>query len=405
MSRASRTAELLAALQLAPMEVEREQARARQQNASARALASLVPALIEGGAGIAGDVMKTQQADARQKKADAADERDALARIADRKAITDAQKARADAAKAKAEADKAKATTDAAEATRKAEEAARPQRLAGAAADVESEISMPGGVSQAQLEQIAVTRGLPATEWRTVLNERDANVDRLNKEALGMRKDAAAAGLAERKAAAPLGPKPQSADQSLRSEKLKLEVEKLRNERAGGPGSSTDKAAKASTDKKKQQVLEVDNYVGNIKRNIQLVKDQIAKTGTFELVGPEGAVNERRLTEIATDMAKLADPGSVAREGEVMLMRKGLVDTGLGGSFTRDNTAQAVLDALAADVDQRRKEAYLVRGLEMAEPPPPDAPPTAVGPQMSDEAIAARRAAIAERLKQLRGEQ
>ena len=414
MSRASRTAELLAALQLAPMEVEREQARARQQNATSRALASLVPALIEGGAGIAGDVIGAQKADARQKKKDEADERDALARIADRKATTDAQKARADAMKAKAEADKVKASTDAAEATRKAGEAAAKEKRQGAVDAVEAGAGsaaalLPTGGKRRVVGEFRPGES-PLDEIERVQAESGMSLDQLggmvDAQGLQTRKASADVKIAERKAVAPLGPKPKSPDQSLRSEKLQLEVEKLRNERAGGPGSSTDKAAKASTDKKKQQVLEVDNYVGNIKRNIKLVKDQIAKTGTFELTGPEGAVNERRLTEIATDMAKLADPGSVAREGEVMLMRKGLVDTGLGGSFTRDDTAQAVLDALAADVDRRREEAYLVRGLEMSKPPPaPDAPPPTAGAPMTDEAIAARRAAIAERLKQLRGEQ
>jgi hypothetical protein len=373
MSRASRTAELLAALQLAPLEVEREQVRARQQNATSRAIASLVPALIEGGASIAGDVIGAQKADALQKKKDERDERDALARIADRKTTAAAQTARADAMKAKAEADKVKATADAAEATRKADEAAaksaKEATVAGIEAGAGSAAAMlptggkrrvvgtfrPGESPLDEVERLQAESGsnLP-------LEQIGGMVDR---QALEDRKSLADVKVAERKANAPTGPKPPNPMQALRDEKLRLEVEQLR----GKPAA----AEKASTDKKKQQVLEVDNFVGNIKRNIKLVKDQIAKTGTFELTGPEGAINERRLTEIATDMAKLADPGSVAREGEVMLMRKGLVDTGVVGGLTRDATAQAVLDALDADVDRRRQEAYLVRGLDMGAPARP----------------------------------
>lgn len=296
MSRASRTAELLAALQLAPMEVEREQARARQQNATSRALASLVPALIEGGAGIAGDVIGAQKADALMAKKDAADERDALARIADRKATSDAQMARADAMKAKAEADKVKATTDAAEATRKAGEAARPQKIAGAAADVESEISMPGGVSQAQLEQIAVSRGLPATEWRTVLNERDANVDKLNKEALGMRKDAAAAGLAERKAVAPLGPRPKSAEEIERQRKKDELLDEQLKQLRGKPEATA--AAQARDDAKLTTAQQED--VANIaasRRALKRITDEAAKVDPDLLSAAKNAA----LTTIGVD--------------------------------------------------------------------------------------------------------
>lgn len=358
MARRNRTAEILAAANLVPLEIAREQEQTRRASATSQALASLVPALIQGGVDIYGGVTKAQREDALQTKKDERADKDALADIAAQKATTDAQKARADAMKARAEADKVKATTDAAEATRKAEGELSKTTSEQSMAALRAAAAAPGAKLETLIGRASVDPGLG--------NLDDTAVSGIfAEEQAKARREGAGAKLAERKAAAPLGPKAPSADQSLRSEKLKLEVEKLRNEQAGGPGSSTDKTAKASTDKKKQQVLEVDNYVGNIKRNIKLIKDQIAKTGTFELTGPEGAVNERRLTEIATDMAKLADPGSVAREGEVMLMRKGLVDTGIGGAFTRDDTAQAVLDALSSDVDRRREEAYLVRGLEM----------------------------------------
>lgn len=374
MARRNRTAEILAAANLVPLEIAREQEQTRRASATSQALASLVPALIQGGVDIYGGVTRAQREDALQKKKDERADKDALADIAAQKATTDAQKARADAMKARAEADKVKATTDAAEATRRAEEASAKEKRQGAVGAVEA-----GAGSAAALLPTGGKRRVvgtfrpgesPLDEIERVQAESGVPFDQLagmvDAQGLQTRKAAADVKIAERKAVAPTGPKPKTPEQLLRDKKLRLEVDKLENEAKGGPGSSTDKAAKASTDKKKQQVLEVDNYVGNIKRNIKLVKDQIAKTGTFELTGPEGAVNERRLTEIATDMAKLADPGSVAREGEVMLMRKGLVDTGLGGSFTRDDTAQAVLDALDADVDRRRKEAYAVRGLEMS---------------------------------------
>jgi hypothetical protein len=381
MSRASRTAELLAALQLAPLEVEREQVRARQQNATSRAIASLVPALIEGGASIAGDVIGSQKADARQKKQDERDERDALARIASRNTANSIAKTRADAAAAKAEADKVKAAADAAESTRKADEAAaksaKETTVAGIEAGAGSAAAMlptggkrrvvgtfrPGESPLDEVERLQAESGsnLP-------LEQIGGMVDR---QALEDRKSLADVKVAERKAAAPTGPKAPSRAQLMRERKTELEVEKLENEARGGPGSSRDKAARTATEKKQQQVLEVDGFSANIKRNIRLVKEQIAKSGTFELTGPEGAIITRRLNDIAIDLAKLKDPTSVARETEVESERRSLVDTGFLGAFTRDETAQAVLDALDADVDRRREEAYLVRGLDMAAPTRP----------------------------------
>lgn len=358
MSRASRTAEILAAAGLAPMQLEQERIRAGRDAARSTALASLLPALIQTGAGIAGDVAQRDLAE-RKFAADleARKARDtALIEARNARAGVDAAKAAADMAKtnAKLEADRLKTATE-----------ARATNIAGAASDTESLISRPGGVSQTELERVAVARGLPASDWRTVLGARDVAVDTTAALAAKARQGEATAQLAERKAAAPMGgAKQPSPDAAMRSEKLRLEVQRLRNEAAGGPGSARDTAATAVGEKRRQQVLEVENFTSNIDRNIQAVQDMIDKTGTFELMGPEGAVMDRRLTEIATDLAKLADPGSVAREGEVMLMRKGLVDSGFKGLGTSNATAKAVLDALRGDVKQRRAEAYRVRGLE-----------------------------------------
>ena len=177
----------------------------------------------------------------------------------------------------------------------------------------------------------------------------------------------------------------------------------------GGGGSGAPPKAKeppapktpkvdAATEKKRQQVLEVDNFVENIRRNIGEVKKMIDQTGTFEIFGPESAIMERRLTEIATDLAKLADPGSVAREGEVKLQRDALVPTGVRGLITRNATAQQVLDELSRDVENRRRAAYKVRQLDL---PSATSPAPAGSPKkpadMSDDEIEAR-------LRQLRGE-
>lgn len=385
MSRASRTAEILAAAGLVPLQLEQERIRAGRDAARSTALASLLPALIQTGAGIAGDVA---QRDMAERKFAA----DIEARKARDAAIIEARNARTGVEATKAAADLARANAKAEADRVKAALEARTTNIAGAASDTESLISRPGGVSQAELERVAVARGLPASDWRTVLGARDTAVDTTAALAAKARQGEATAKLAERKADAPMGgAKQPSPDAAMRSEKLRLEVERLRNEAAGGPGSARANAAVSATEKKRQQVLEVENFTSNIDRNIDAIKAQIDKTGTFELTGPEGAVMDRRLTEIATDLAKLADPGSVARSDEVKLMRQGLVDSGFLGLATRNETAKAVLDALKGDVKQRRAAAYLSRGLDLPDGAAPAAMPAAAKPlsEMTPEEFAA----------------
>jgi hypothetical protein len=393
MSRASRTAEILAAAGLVPLQLEQERIRAGRDAARSTALASLLPALIQTGAGIAGDVA---QRDMAERKFNA----DIEARKARDAAIIEARNARTGVEATKAAADLARANAKAEADRVKAAAEARATNIAGAASDTESLISRPGGVSQAELERVAVARGLPASDWRTVLGARDTAVDETAALAAKARQGEATAKLAERKADAPMGgAKQPSPDAAMRSEKLRLEVERLRNEAAGGPGSARAAAAMSATEKKRQQVLEVENFTANIDRNIEAVKEQIDKTGTFELTGPEGAIMDRRLTEIATDLAKLADPTSVAREGEVKLMRQGLVDSGFLGLATSNKTAKAVLDALKEDVKQRRITAYQKRGLDLpdgatrAADAMPAAPAKLIS-EMSDEELAAYEAKL-----------
>lgn len=236
MARRNRTAEILAAANLVPAEIAREQEQTRRQSATSQALASLVPALIQGGAGIAGDVVAAQKADARQAKLDERDERDYLADMANRKATTDAQMARADAMKVKAEADKVKAGADAADATRKASEAAAKEKRQGAMDAIEG-----GAGSAAALLPTGGKRRVvgtfrpgesPLDEIERVQAESGMGLDQLaglvDKQGLATRKAAADLKLAERKAVADLGPKPKSPEeierQRKRDEKTDLDI-------------------------------------------------------------------------------------------------------------------------------------------------------------------------------------
>ena len=387
MSRASRTAEILAAAGLVPLQLEQERIRAGRDAARSTALASLLPALIQTGAGIAGDVAQRDMAE-RKFAADleARKARDAgliEARKARDASAMSAERTRADAAAAKAAADMAKANA--------AAEAARPMTAAKERENALAELR--SGAAGRSAESLI---GTASMDERLGFLDDDAVRAIQAEEVRKAKQGEATAKLAERKADAPMGgAKQPSPDAAMRSEKLRLEVERLRNEAAGGPGSARAAAAMSATEKKRQQVLEVENFTSNIDRNIDAIKAQIDKTGTFELAGPEGAVMDRRLTEIATDLAKLADPGSVARSDEVKLMRQGLVDSGFLGLATRNETAKAVLDALKGDVEQRRAAAYLSRGLDLPDGAAPaagamPAAPTKPRAEMSDADIEAR---------------
>lgn len=236
---------------------DRRRAASRQFTSdNARALAALV-----GGLGDARDMLLDDEERKQKAEADKADQdlKGGLLR-----ARTDAAKTSAESGLLKAKAEeaasqekllrtKSESEEKSARITREtaADEAkARPQKIASAATDVESEISMPGGVSQAQLEQIAVSRGLPASDWRAVLNERDANVDKVNKEVAEManlsaqtEQREAAAEKARRKPVAKV-PSPEAVElRSLRLRQLRAQVAQLEGGKGGGkPMSPSDVA-------------------------------------------------------------------------------------------------------------------------------------------------------------------
>jgi hypothetical protein len=94
------------------------------------------------------------------------------------------------------------------------------------------------------------------------------------------------------------------------------------------------------------------------------LKAAIKDKGTFETLGPHNELLTQDIELIATDMAKLKDPNSVARPAEVEQFKKMLFKPGL---TTRNSTAQAILDALSSKVDETTLNAYRVRGIQ---PPP-----------------------------------
>jgi hypothetical protein len=138
------------------------------------------------------------------------------------------------------------------------------------------------------------------------------------------------------------------------------------------------KAKKGEREEKKQTLVrEVEDRRQNIKDAIGILKKKIGEDGTWELLGSHNQDIDRIVDGIATDMAKLQDPQSVARPSEVDLVKSNLIQSGFKNA---NSTAADILDNFATEVDRRADTAYKVRGLEI---------PAMAKQQLSDEDKAA----------------
>lgn len=110
------------------------------------------------------------------------------------------------------------------------------------------------------------------------------------------------------------------------------------------------------------KMYEVETSTRNIKDNLAKAKDIIRRKGTFELTGTEQTELQRALGDIAQDSARLKDPGSTVREGELANAKRAIGVEG-GELTTRNSTALKLLESYEKSIEQRRLEAMRVRGL------------------------------------------
>jgi hypothetical protein len=113
-------------------------------------------------------------------------------------------------------------------------------------------------------------------------------------------------------------------------------------------------------EKKKEKFTEIESRRKTINDSLAQLQKMVSEDGTYELFGSHNKDMDRLIDGIATDMAKLQDPESVARPGEVELVRKNLVESGM---FQRNSTAQNVLKNFENEVKKRADAAYSIRGL------------------------------------------
>ena len=118
----------------------------------------------------------------------------------------------------------------------------------------------------------------------------------------------------------------------------------------------------AEEKKKKDAVIEVETRRQNINDNIGILEKMIDDKGTYETMGSHNQDMDRLVEAIATDMAKLADPTSVARPSEVDAVKKNLVSPSM---TQRNSTALNILKNFRGEVDRRSDKAYEVRGLDV----------------------------------------
>lgn len=123
----------------------------------------------------------------------------------------------------------------------------------------------------------------------------------------------------------------------------------------------TKQEMKAAEEQKK---VDESSYRYNIlNQNLNKLSDIVNESGTFELFGDEGTKMDSLIYQTAVDYAKLVDPDSVAREGEVAAAQKYMLpirqNMGLG---TRNKTAQSLIEDYKKSLDERMNARQAAKG-------------------------------------------
>lgn len=143
-------------------------------------------------------------------------------------------------------------------------------------------------------------------------------------------------------------------EQALKMEKLRQDVEKSRAEAAG-------ERTPAEKKKARETMVEIREREANIQKSLSELENLVKKEGTFSLTGPAEKMMRKLMYDIAIDTAKLMDPGSVAREGEVEAVRKNaLFEPGLG---IANDTALTLINNFKKSTNDRLQTAFRIRGI------------------------------------------
>jgi hypothetical protein len=140
-----------------------------------------------------------------------------------------------------------------------------------------------------------------------------------------------------------------------------LDRKEARDERRSMFGMTMAEKKRTADEKKAQGMWEIEDRRQNIDAALTKLDKMIEDDGTWELTGSHNQDMERLVEQVATDMAKLQDPNSVARPSEVESVKKNLIRSGFQNS---NATAREILKNFKGEVERRADKAYQVRGMQ-----------------------------------------
>lgn len=122
-------------------------------------------------------------------------------------------------------------------------------------------------------------------------------------------------------------------------------------------------AAKQDQDKVTVRAMqEVGSRAKDLKTNLDKLETLIDKYGTEELLGSQSEEMDQLLMLIAIDNAKIVDPQSVAREGEVAAAQKYLLP--VKSWFKSEGTAKKLISNLRGNIDSMVASRQQATGLD-----------------------------------------
>lgn len=134
-------------------------------------------------------------------------------------------------------------------------------------------------------------------------------------------------------------------------------------ERSTRAEERTNEKKTAAEEKKKTYFAEIEDRRQNINSALDTLDGMIQSNGTYEMFGSHNADMDRLVDQVATDMAKLQDPQSIARPAEVEMVKRTLVQPNM--AKMTNATARQLLKNFRGEVERRANSAYKIRGVEV----------------------------------------
>lgn len=206
-------------------------------------------------------------------------------------------------------------------------------------------------------------------EAASAIERRDAQAAQAATDRARLDLEARRVRLEERKAAMPTPQKPLSNVGQLMGDRDRAASEGRNQDAMAFQAlidAEAEKAKQAGPGKNLQ--LADQTFIQNIKeyqQQLKQLKETIKEYGTWEFSSEAGAAALSQLPyKMAITYAKIVDPQSVAREGEVEAARKHIISTGL---FARKKTALAAIQSQEDEIRRRAEEFSRVKNVPISD--------------------------------------